>query len=59
LIRALEDGLRERGYEVGQNLVIDYRFADGQPERLPQLIAESRSMDVYVAASRARRPTGH
>ena len=40
LIRALEDGLRERGYGVGQNLVIDYRFANGQPERLRPLIDE-------------------
>ncbi len=48
LIRALEDGLRERGYGVGQNLVIEYRFADGQPERLPQLIADLVRLNVDV-----------
>jgi len=48
LIRALEDGLRERGYGVGQNLVIDHRFADGQPERLPQLMADLVRLNVDV-----------
>jgi putative ABC transport system substrate-binding protein len=33
---------------VGQNLVIDYRFADGQPERLPQLIADLVRLNVDV-----------
>jgi putative ABC transport system substrate-binding protein len=48
LIRALEDGLRERGYRMGQNLVIDHRFADGQPERLPQLMADLVRLNVDV-----------
>ena len=44
----LEDGLRERGYGVGQNLVIDHRFADGQPERLPQLMADLVRLNVDI-----------
>ena len=48
LIRVLEDGLRERGYGVGQNLLIDHRFADGQPERLPQLMADLVRLNVDV-----------
>jgi putative ABC transport system substrate-binding protein len=48
LIRALEDGLRERGYRMGQNFVIDHRFADGQPERLPQLMADLVRLNVDV-----------
>jgi len=48
LIRALEDGLRERGYVVGQTLVIDYRFAEGQPERLPQFMADLVRLNVDV-----------
>ena len=48
VIRALEDGLRERGYEVGKNLVIDHRFAEGQPQRLPQLIGDLVRLNVDV-----------
>jgi putative ABC transport system substrate-binding protein len=38
--RALVDGLREHGYVLGQNLVIELRSAYGQWERLPDLAAE-------------------
>jgi putative tryptophan/tyrosine transport system substrate-binding protein len=37
---AFRQGLRELGYIEGQNIVIDYRFASGQVERLPELAAE-------------------
>jgi ABC-type uncharacterized transport system substrate-binding protein len=37
---SLRRGLSEVGYVEGQNLVIDYRSADGHPERFPQLAAE-------------------
>jgi putative ABC transport system substrate-binding protein len=37
---ALLNGLRELGYVEGQNLRIDYRSADGQGERFPELVAE-------------------
>ena len=37
---ALLNGLRELGYVEGQNLHIDYRSADGQGERFPELVAE-------------------
>src|SRR5829696_142305 len=33
-------GLRELGYVVGQNIEIEYRYAEGKPERLPELAAE-------------------
>jgi len=38
--RALIDGLREHGYVVGQNLVIELRSAYGKRERLPELAVE-------------------
>src|SRR6266545_3083001 len=32
---AFRQGLRELGYVEGQNIVLEYRFADGRDERLP------------------------
>jgi putative tryptophan/tyrosine transport system substrate-binding protein len=51
LLTALETGLREVGYVQGQNLTIDYRFADGKTERLAQLAAELIKLqpDVLIA----------
>jgi putative ABC transport system substrate-binding protein len=51
--RALDDGLRELGYVVGRDLILERRFADGQPERLPALAAElvRLKVDVIVTGS--------
>jgi putative tryptophan/tyrosine transport system substrate-binding protein len=38
--KAFLDTLRERGFEEGRNLVIEYRSADGATELLPELVAE-------------------
>jgi len=50
LIKAFEGGLRDLGYLVGQNVVIEYRFAEANPERLPELAADlvRLKMDVIV-----------
>src|SRR5262245_50484317 len=47
---ALLTGLRELGYVEGQNLGIDYRSADGDGERFPELAAElvSNRVDLIV-----------
>jgi putative tryptophan/tyrosine transport system substrate-binding protein len=37
---ALLDGLRERGYREGQNLVFERRFSEGNAERFPEFAAE-------------------
>jgi ABC-type uncharacterized transport system substrate-binding protein len=49
---AFPRGMRELGYVEGKNLVIEWRFADGQYERLPGLVAElvRLKVDVIVAA---------
>src|SRR3990170_6499482 len=55
LLKAVEEGLRERGYVVGRDIVIEYRFADGKAERLPDLAAElvRLKVDVIVAVGGA------
>jgi putative ABC transport system substrate-binding protein len=39
-LEAFRQGLRDLGYVEGQNLVIEYRYAEVNPERLPDLAAE-------------------
>src|SRR5262245_24918428 len=53
LVSAFRKGLSEAGYVESQNVVIEYRFADGQYERLPGLAGElvRRSVSVIVAGS--------
>lgn len=50
---AFRQGLRELGYADGQNLVVEYRWADGDTARLPALAAElvRLRVDVLVAAN--------
>ena len=43
---AFTQRLRELGYTAGQNLVIEWRFADGQAERYPALVAELVRLQV-------------
>lgn len=38
--RALGEGLRDLGYVDGRNIAIEYRFAEGKVERLPDLAAD-------------------
>jgi ABC-type uncharacterized transport system substrate-binding protein len=40
MVGAFREGLRERGYVEGQNIVIEYRSADGSIERFPRLADE-------------------
>jgi putative tryptophan/tyrosine transport system substrate-binding protein len=43
---ALLDGLRERGYREGRNLVFERRFSDGNAERFPEFAAELVRLSV-------------
>jgi putative ABC transport system substrate-binding protein len=52
VLEAFRQGLRELGWVEGQNLVIEYRSAEGRFDRLPELAAElvRLKVDVIVAA---------
>src|SRR5262250_1058664 len=40
--------LRERGYIEGQNIAIEYRYAEGKRDRLPELAAELVRLEVDI-----------
>ncbi len=52
LVGPFRDGLRDLGYVEGQNILIEYRWAEGKYERFPTLIAEliASKVDVVVTA---------
>jgi putative ABC transport system substrate-binding protein len=49
--KAFDEGLRSLGYRVGQNIVIEYGFADGEVQRLPALAADMVRLGVDVIVS--------
>jgi putative tryptophan/tyrosine transport system substrate-binding protein len=52
---AFRQGLRDLGYIEGQNLIIEYRYAEGKVDRLPDLAAElvRLKVDAIFASSTA------
>ncbi len=46
VVEHFESGLRDLGWVKGQNIAIEYRYAEGKPERLPDLAAELVRMNV-------------
>ena len=50
-VEAFRQGLRALGYMEGQNIAIEYRYANGNPESLPDLSAELVNLNVDLIAT--------
>jgi putative ABC transport system substrate-binding protein len=56
-LTAFQQALRELGYIEGQHIKFEYRYAEGKPERLPDLVAELVRLNVDIIVVRPQPPT--
>jgi putative ABC transport system substrate-binding protein len=56
-IEGFRQGLREHGYVEGKNIVVEYRWADGNEERLRALVAEFIALKVDLIVTSAPAAT--
>ena len=56
-VEPFRQGMRELGYVEGQNFAIEFRWAEGKPERLPELLAELIALAPDVLVTLGPRPT--
>jgi putative ABC transport system substrate-binding protein len=56
-LQALKQGLRDLGYAEGQNLTIEYRFAEGREDRLSALAADLVRLKVDVIVTQGSLAT--
>jgi len=54
---AFRQGLRELGFIEGKNIAIEYRSAEGKPDRLPELAAELVRLKVDCIVTAGETPT--
>ena len=50
-MEAFREGLRALGYIEGRNFTIEYRFAEGKPERLREMVSELIRLKVETIVS--------
>ena len=52
-VGVLRQSLRELGYVEGKDILIEYRYAEGQPERLPSLVEQltRANIDILIAST--------
>jgi putative ABC transport system substrate-binding protein len=47
-VEAFRQGLRDRGYNEGKNILVEYRYAEGSADRVPSLVGELVQLKVDV-----------
>ena len=50
-VEAFRQGLKDLGYVEGKNILIEFRYAEGKPDRVPSLVAELVQLKVDVLVS--------
>src|SRR5438874_6295223 len=60
-LEAFKQGLKEHGYSEGKNIVLEYRYAEGKYDRLPDLAQEfvREKVDVIVTTSSISAQVAH
>jgi putative tryptophan/tyrosine transport system substrate-binding protein len=48
LVEAFRQGLRNHGYVEGKNIAVEYRYIEGDRDRIPSLVAELLRLDVDI-----------